>query len=305
MRSYLLIILILVGFTLSAQTYHPFPSKNTLWTERVTSPTYDGYSGFHCFALKDSDTIINRKIYHKLYHSTDTVFTEAKLCGGIREQNRRVYFYAIDSIPYLGMLTFPSKKTETILFDFSLKLGDIIRPADSFRVESEYKVTKVDSTLTGAGYRRTISFGYSDGYTIPWAQWVEGVGGLRGLLFVTGDVVSNGTWNDLVCIRQENNWIYHLNKYSSCFYGYTAIDEIKTDDVSVSPNPVDAQFKITFPLGYIRIQIVNMFGIVVRDFDIAGQTSTTINKEGLPAGVYFVNLTDGNKRYSTIKVVFR
>jgi len=125
------------------------------------NPYPDSYSKFHSFALKDSDTTINGKLYHKLYHSYDTTFTESNLCGGIREQNKKIYFYAIDSIPLLGQLTFPSRRSEEILFDFSLELGDIIRN-DSFRIShpDSLVVEKIDSILIGMEYRKRYTFAY-------------------------------------------------------------------------------------------------------------------------------------------------
>ncbi len=76
---------------MQSSTYHPFPTKNTLWTEAYYNPYPDEYSLFHAFALKDGDTTIKGKLYHKIYHSTDTIFTENKLCGGIREENKKIY----------------------------------------------------------------------------------------------------------------------------------------------------------------------------------------------------------------------
>ncbi|MGE5393923.1 MAG: hypothetical protein ACM3P1_04210, partial [Candidatus Saccharibacteria bacterium] len=208
MRFFFLIILTLIDFIVPAQNYHPFPSKHTLWTELVTGPNFEDYHGFDSFALKNSDTIINEKLYHKLYRSTDTLFTEAKLCGGIREENKRIYFYAIDSVPYPGMYTYPSKKKEIILYDFSLKLGDSISNRDNYHTGSDYaKVIKVDSILTEVGYRKRWTFGKAPLRPYTDAQWIEGIGSIKGLLFVLGDIPMNGPYNDLMCVRQENKWI--------------------------------------------------------------------------------------------------
>src|ERR1035437_3735778 len=133
MKNYLVIILLLLSFALSAQTYHPFPTKNAMWTETYEILSVFDQPEFHCYALKDQDTTINNKLYHKLYHSLDTLFTESKLCAGIREENKRIYFYPIDSIGYPGQLTYPSKKVEFVLYDFSLEVGDSI-DSNTFRL---------------------------------------------------------------------------------------------------------------------------------------------------------------------------
>ena len=214
MKCYLSItFLLLTGFALKAQTYYPFPTKNTIWTEGYYSPYPDTYKTFHCFALKDGDTTINGKLYHKLYHSNDTIFTEDKLCGGIREDNKKIYYYSIDSLPYqyIGIQT----GSEVILYDFTLKLGDTIRN-NLFRISHPDKliVFIVDSILIGTQYRKTYTFGYPNASkALPWATWVEGIGSLRGLLFATGDLPTSGVWNDVICFRQDYNILYHDTSY--------------------------------------------------------------------------------------------
>lgn len=311
--------MILTSITLTAQTYHPFPTKNTIWTEMYFNPYPNENLKFHCFALKDNDTIINNKIYHKLYHSTDTLFTETKLCGGIREENRKVYFYAIDSIPYLGMLTFPSKKTESILFDFSLKLGDTIKN-DSFRIGYPDKlvVFMVDSVLVGMEYRKAYTFGYPNAPDpIPWAVWVEGIGSLRGLMFATGDVPTNGLFNDLICFRQDNVFLYHYDnnninqyhyhRYNTCFYIKPNVVEIVATDIKliIAPNPVRTNACVEFMRpDYYRLILTDLFGRQLMDYNVEGKSSIEISRAGLPNGLYLVSIYDRHGNMQTTKVIF-
>jgi hypothetical protein len=88
MKYYLVIFILVTGINLRAQIYHPFPTKNAMWTEMYYGLYPDYEVVFHSYALKDKDTTINGKVYHKLYHSIDTMFTEDELCGGLREDNK-------------------------------------------------------------------------------------------------------------------------------------------------------------------------------------------------------------------------
>lgn len=314
MKIFLLIILILAGYILAAQTYHPFPTKNALWTEMYFNPYPREYSEFHCFALKDKDTIIKGRLYHKLYQSTDTLFTEHKLCGGIREENKKVYFYPIDPSLYW----FDGLAKELILYDFSLKLGDTIRAIDSFRIgDQDLKVVNVDSTLTVNGYRKTIRFGMPDGTPIPFAVWLEGVGSLRGLLFMTGDVPNNGYFNDLICFRQDNVFLYHYDnnnvnqyhydRYNSCYYiKPDAVEIVATNTkLIIAPNPVKTTARIEFEkTANSRLILSDLYGRTLMEYNMEGKTSIEISRSGLSNGLYLIAIYDkhGNKHIS--KVIF-
>ncbi len=292
--------------TSSSPPYHPFPTKNTLWTEAYYNPYPDEYSLFHAFALKDGDTTIKGKLYHKIYHSTDTIFTENKLCGGIREENKKIYYYSIDSLPY--QYNGIQADTEVILYDFNLMLGDTIKN-DQFRISypGGLVIEKVDSILIGNAYCRSFRFGYSPTSIISWATWTESVGSLRGLLFETGDVPGSGLFNDLICLRKDNEILYHYSYYSKCYYDNPDVlrENVIKGMVTINPNPVVVSFKISFPEGYRKLQVINLYGITVNEYNVSGHTSIEISREGMPSGIYLIRLTGVKVPGSTIKAIFK
>lgn len=318
MKTYLFILLIMVGFSLYAQTYHPFPTKNTLWTEMYFNPYPNEYSEFHCFALKDNDTTINSKLYHKLYHSTDTLFTEANLCGAIREENKRVYYYSINSLTYRFMEI--EAKKEYVLYDFSLNICDTIKN-DSFSISSTDKlvVFSVDSVLVGTEYRKSYTFAYPNAPdSIPWAVWIEGVGSLRGLLFATGDVPSNGLFNDLICFRQDNVFLYHYDnnninqyhydRYNDCYYiKPNAVEMIAANTkIIIVPNPVKTIARIEFEKpDYRKLILTDLYGRTLRGYNIEGKTSIKLSRVGLPNGIYFITIYDKHGNKKTARVIFK
>lgn len=317
MKSYLLIIPIFIGFTLAAQTYHPFPTKNTLWTEMYFNPYPREYSEFHCFALKDNDTTINSRLYHKLYYSTDTLFTEDNLCGGLREENKRIYFYAIGSSLY--QQTGIHADTEVLLYDFSLNIADTIK-SDSFRISHPDKlvVFAVDSVLVGTEYRKAYTFGYPNApYPIYWAVWVEGIGSLRGLLFPTGDVPTNGLFNDLICFRQDNVFLYHYDnnntnqyhydRYDACFYiKPNAIETLANNTkLIISPNPVKTTARIEFEkTANSRLILFDLYGRILMEYNMEGKTFIEISRAGLSNGLYLIAIYDKQGKKHTSKVIF-
>lgn len=265
------------------------------------NPIYFEHDIFHIYALKDNDTTINGKLYHKLYNSEDTIFTEKELCGGIREENKKVYFYALDSLSYPMEQTIPG--TEYLLYDFSLKVGDIIT-RDSFRISGpDLFVSKIDSILIGTEYRKSITFD-----NVWYLTWVEGIGSLRGIITMNGPYPTGyGSMNNLICFRQNNEILYHNSGYDDCFYknDYNSINGNKAvKEITIEPNPVSTTCKLSYTENYNQIQIVNMFGIVVREYNVNGQTSTIVDRNGLPSGIYFIKLNGHGVVGATIKAIF-
>lgn len=301
-NTFLIFALILCGISLSAQTYHPFPTKNAMWVESYQWATIIN-KHFHYFALKDQDTTINGKVYHKIYHSIDTTFTEDKLCGGIREENKRIYFYPIDSIGYPGQITTPSKKEEFALYDFSLQVGDSIS-TDTFRLSApDYpgylKVAKIDSILIGNDYRKAFHFGTTTSSgTLPNATWIEGVGNIKGLLYETGAECECARYSWLVCFFDENVNLYHSGN-NDCFYylNNTGV-QINQDpkEFTIHPNPFKEFITIEYPSSEAAIlEILSAHGKLVFKKEIDTSGSSKVNLSSLPAGLYLVKLKTGNK----------
>ncbi len=317
MKSYLLIILFFCSISLAAQTYHPFPTKNAMWTEMYYRPYSLDTSNrqiFHCYALKDEDTIINEKLYHKIYHSVDTIFTEDKLCGGIREENKRIYFYPIDSLEYIGYPVFPGRKEEIILYDFSLREGDLIN-SDTFRLlladyPGNLKVFKVDTILIGQEYRKAFHFGsLNQSKPDSWAIWIEGIGSIGGLLFPTvGAWPESGIDSYLICNKQENNKIFHISSdFNDCFYLMTSsvIRTAHEPGIKVTPNPVNAKGFVELGGSHFsKMSLVNMYGMTLQEYNVKGMSSLEIYKENLPSGIYLLVIEDFKGNMCTAKLIF-
>jgi hypothetical protein len=91
-KIFLFILLLWSAEGLWAQTYVPFPTANTLWTERQGNNELQPPAFFHCFGLKNSDTTINAVTYHKLYRSEDSVLTENEFYGACGKTQKKSTF---------------------------------------------------------------------------------------------------------------------------------------------------------------------------------------------------------------------
>jgi len=280
----------------STHPHIPFPTKNAMWTEMYYNPWPDESAKFHCFALKNSDTIINGNLYHKLYHSEDTIFTEDKLCGGIREENGVIYYYSINTLPYNLMEM--QNNTEVKLFNSNFELGDTLRLQDKYLVDFDMVIKDTYDLSLNNSVRRCYQLSFSF-YT-----WIEGIGTTMGLLFGFGLIPSDGVWNDLICFKQNDTIVYHNNQYASCYYTNTLIKGTKVQNqVIIKPNPVVDNAEITFAPDYKKLEIISPLGQVVKNINVTGATSVRLNNNEIPPGIYMVLLIDKQGNKTTAKLV--
>lgn len=305
----IIFLLTVLSFTsILAQEYQPFPTNNAIWTEYFN--TGGGkFDPYQYFALKNGDTIINEYSYHKLYYSKDTIFTENELCGGLREEDKRIYLYAIDTIPctYVNPIFVGS---EIILYDFNLQLGDTI-DFDHFRTRypGTLRLSKIDSMLIGNNYRRVFTFGYpqNDGI-IKEAQWVEGIGSLRGLVGEIGAPVSNDLVSDLICYIQDNEVYYHFYRYSECFSTKTDVVQspLKSSKIKVIHNTSNNCIQIELDQSdYLKLIITGLNGNEVGEFDLIGRESLIINRDDFPHGMYFISVYNNTGHVQTMKLLIQ
>jgi hypothetical protein len=302
----LVLILLFCNIGLVAQQYHSFPTKNTVWAENYYPGDAPNFKPYHYFALKNNDTIIKGKQYQKLYFSYDTTFTENKLCGALREENKRIYYYSIDSLNCSHM-SIPLD-TEIVLFDFNLQLGDTIT-SEKYRVgyPGYIIVNAIDSMLIDQEYRKVFSFGYSGGI-ISDAKWIEGIGCIRGLFADVGVV---GWWtNRLICCIIDNNVIYHHGYENEDCYYYLHSENLQLLDnnlkIKIIPNPVGSSALIEFERPeYQKLVISDLSGKKLKEFNLEGKRSFLINKGELPNGLYFLTCYHKTGNIQTLKMLLK
>jgi hypothetical protein len=308
-QLFTLIIIFVLPFILKAREYHPFPTKNTVWAEFFYPGGGHYPNMYHYFSMKDNDTIIKGNHYQKLYFSYDTIFTEDKLCGGLREENKRVYYYSIDSLTCL-YLPMPVD-SEIILYDFNLKLGDTITyPKFRVRLPGKLILNKIDSMIIDNEYREVYTFGYPAGDIIKEAQWIEGIGCLRGLFADIGYIFDNDMKSDLICFIQDHNVLYHFYYY----YNYQcynknpdAVQLIRSSSkIKIIPNPVCTSALIEFEKPeYQKLIISDQSGKKLMEYNLEGKQSIVIDKGELLDGLYLLSVYDKAGTIQTLKIIFK
>jgi hypothetical protein len=307
MKKTIILFLILVPYIINSQEYFytPLVKENTQWN------MYDVQGGGQCYdehidtLLKKytiiGDTVINNVTYKK-FCKIDPATLIPKGIGGIREENRKVY-YAGD--------TYANKYGENIreclLYDFTVQAGDVV----SFNLDYpwlSYTVTDVDYIPINGSLRKRYKF-----ETLYGAEYiVEGIGNITtGILHLITPIPTCSGYHQefkLICFSENGYPVYKNPEFTDC----NSLKQInagtndkKESKFSITPNPAKDYIKISMKenvTGNIRLNIINNTGKIVYKQTL--NTNERIIQLGfLSKGIYLVQIeTDNaNESYKIVK----
>jgi hypothetical protein len=294
MKTNLTLIFILICLALSAQEYKyvPFPDSNAVWSEVYWKPISqpDPRWIYNQFALFNEDTVINGITYHKLFHtnaSAKITHDNSVFIGGIREDgNKRVFIKYDDKFKPNE----PYYKKEFLLYNFGLSIGDTIwHEKDKIEI-SPFKfivVKAIDTIQIYNSKRKIFSF-----LKPPWVYWIEGIGNVKGLLFTSGDLPTNGMNNDLVCMHQNDSLMYYNKAYDGCVPQFVIDDVVlfPNPDIKIYPNPVTRGTVFFENLEFETLELYDLFGKLIRFENIKGISCYELDVLNLPPGIYYYRL---------------
>jgi hypothetical protein len=291
----LVVITMLLSLVVKAQTnaYAPFPDSAAAWNINFSSSciagdTYEKYS-----IQLVGDTSINNQKYHKLgtpyVQSMNSGTCDRKIKGykgAIRQDilKRKVYFIA------------PASKTEQLLYDFNLQVGDTVKGYLVRTPDSKNIIKSIDSVLVGAKYCKRWNFNCNQGNYI-----IEGLGSTFGLIEPLPACAVDLPDYSISCFSKNNKTVYP-DKTTNC----QLITGIKTFEkesyeIKIHPNPAIDFLTIEFDEITIKeILLTDMYG---NKFPFPQNINQkTFNILHLQSGTYVLTLTD-KANFSTYKKV--
>jgi hypothetical protein len=105
----------------------------------------------------------------------------------------------------------------------------------------------------------------------------------------------------------NDSWVVNRDEidYSACLT--TSIDEVDYSNTSITiyPNPFSAQtvLKSNDYLSNATLTVYNSFGQTVREIKNISGNTITLNRDKLPAGLYFIRLEQDNKQIEIKKII--
>lgn len=267
-----------------SQDYTPFSFDSMQWIMREIYPQIgpnDEYLYYRISTL--NDTLVNGVTYTNLTYEKECFvgsgfnnevfyvsdFPEGvKLIGGIREADKRVYFYSYES--YLGL---PSGQ-EHLLYDFNASIGDTV-----FFTGGYYTII-VSQYANG-----NFEIAASDAYLFPLATgwWNQGVGSSYGLFGAY-----EAYFVELVCMSKTDEL-----PCTPCNNTVAAEEAAWKDWVQVFPNPVSEELVIKNGSNKLveKVQIFDLIGKLVLEVTYSGPPEDIIlNVSNLDPGILVLKI---------------
>jgi len=296
-------LLFLAVCPIYSQTYTPFPTQDsTVW--RVNFYNCDGpyaCTGYEEFDFILGDTVLNDKLYSRLYRSTNGLYWDSQFTlpiGFIREEDKKIHYIGYD---YANDST-----SEVLLYDFNLSVGDtmywdgnVLSPNDNVPYGI---VNQIDSVQMNTGeYRRRFRFSSMAPLEI---NIIEGIGSNFGLL--RPNYFPFESVYELLCLAEPSTLVYD-NEYDSrdyadadaCLYNPVSTDTPFVSDLKIFPNPTHEVLYFSENISETLLEIYTPIGTKI--FEIQNFTGREIDINHLASGMYFIVLGDAQK--TAIKVV--
>ena len=303
--SFLIFVLLCAKFAV-AQQYTPFPVSGVQWTVyywggciQDTPPdtmlfTYQLYG----------DTSINSKTYTQLGVTGNGSGTPLMI-GGIREENKKVYYITTENTHPLGTLA--DGGTEILLYDFNALPGDLIVHDSSLAGSSSYtpEVQAIDSVWIGGTYRKRYQMGSAQ-YARGTEYWVEGIGSMTdGLLSKITRIPTCGSryWEN-ICFSENGTRLYLNPGYTDCNASRPLTSIVATATgaaIKIFPNPAtegSIYINDIAPGDGIQLKVIDYTGRVLQTAALQQRN----NKIKLPERVPFCILILTDKQGRSIRV---
>jgi len=298
MKKLILISLFIFPLFASSQNF-PLVKDGGIWREGMAGLTFPPDPPLPIVKIQRymfGDTIIFNKVFKKLYISDyDSLISNKTYIGAMREDSiGRVYFTGNNN-PLISIGF--SDSTETVLYDFSLEVGDTFFIQNS--LDSIQIVNFIDSVLISEQWRKRINFIQN---SLSKRVWIEGIGDTKGLFFPVQFEFEH--YQLLVCY--EDSQIFWTNPeitFDCLTLGIEDISQMNNDKLQIYPNP--ATNEITFDFKNFtqeqdfEILIYNAVGIEVKKENLSkNDQNKTINIKDLNSGIFYYRIISNSQFYS-------
>lgn len=285
------------------QEYFPFPENDAIWYSVNSwpdiAPPYVLYKTYRYETI--GDTLIDGKMYTKLYSFLDTDFYGNYL-GAYRVESDSQKVYFIDSY----------YNTESLIYDFSMVPGDSITINGTNY--NPFTLTCYDTSsveLNGSIHKTYSIHSILTNGEECFTTWVEGIGSLR--IPIETDIFC-GSWfegaYDLSCFFYQGEQIYSwLGNpfFTGCVGTNVSLNEHHLEDnIQIYPNPVEGVAKVfsrSKKSIIINCHLFNSLGDAVYSVESINRPEIQLDCSTLSSGLYLLVLDLENSRYPISKKI--
>jgi hypothetical protein len=264
MKPTITILAILANMVVAkGQTYLPcLGSNQTKWTEIVQNEFPIMYE----LAVRN-DTLINGQSYKWMDYSF-----------AIRQDSTHSKLY---------ILNMDYSDEEYLIMDLNLNKGD------TFELKNPQlpKSIKVDSVYM-MDNKKVVEFNYEiQNYTggLEKFKFIEGIGTNMGITYQF--IMPMLDYPYLLCYTNDS-YNFRSSAYSSCFFLYDGLREVRSDGIKVNHNPTSDFIQIQFIDHASRIlTLIDLNGSVVKQFE-SGSSESILNLGNCKCGLYLLKIVD-------------
>lgn len=327
-RTTLTLLFAIAAWLSHAQEYEPF-----VLDDFERTGFYGEHRGFEGEQLayfwtieSKGDTVINGQNYVNIlirqdckyevdFNGSEDIAYSSESCdlvGGLREENKRVYFYRYSTLgPEWLRALCPAyvlpKNEEHLLFDFSLEVGDTVNLSYVFDKRQAIKKEERINSLTGyKGHIMEISdLGGEE------IEWVEGYGSSTGLFssYLGISIPYRGfkAYNSCLTYRgesivDENCGQCDKDQVRSCESLVSTEEEQNEVSIKVFPNPTNGEVIIESNKRIKDVIIRNTNGQVLARKSVEGLKRTRIEVTNFAQEALLIEIqtTDGKRRFELL-----
>jgi hypothetical protein len=237
------------------------------------------------------DSVIGNKSYHRIFETYDSTLNNWYFRGLLREDSNRVYYIS------------PYGNGEGLLYDFNLKAGDTTHIISEWLPEPrEFVCESVDSIIYNGITHKRWNFYY------PLEPWIEEIGSVEGPLYSGASGYVFDLYFSLLCFHRNDTLLYMEPGVSGCYFTNVGFNELNASyDVKISPNPISKGqiLNVKMESGIKGIELFTSVGTQTKISPEINNKSAMIRVDDLPAGIYFMRLTNQNQIHINKKIIIK
>lgn len=271
---------ILIVFLFFSNVLIASPDSSFVWT--IETVSMGNCQDINSYAVL-GDTVINERIYSKIYVTNDSVFI----------LDNSLYYCALrDSMGRWNIIK-NGNSNENILYDFTLLKGDSLIVYNAFMDSVKVFINSIDSVLIGEEYKKRMGIGETPNDYV-WEYWIEDIGSTNGLIY-PGTFIMDYGYN-LRCTSFNGSLFKVFANDGLCGCYRTAVyNRNHENNIKIYPNPADDLLKIEMhkELKNCIVNIYEITGKLVFELEM-NNSESEIELTSLSSGIYFILILNDN-----------
>lgn len=275
---------------LSGEFKPVFVTEENMWHEATCCVDSMIICGLTRFIFRDT---VQRddKVYYKLYQAFPPNYDDLQFTEALYREDSTGKVYRLGLFP-------DEYDEEHLIYDFGADVGDTVIIGNEY---TSLVVTNIDSiALNSSAKRKRMELKTIGNFGNKTVFWIEGIGDTSWSALNPFIVTVAGCYINLACYHYQGILEYETARCDL----RTATNEVKLlSNVRIFPNPFANEIFIeTETADNYTIRLYDAVGRLIKNQNFSGFI-IKVNTSELPAGTYYIQITNKNGAYKIDKVL--